>query len=44
MKTTEYLNMSGNVCVPLDPTIEQQNFEYIVQKSEADVCFAEKGY
>jgi acyl-CoA synthetase (AMP-forming)/AMP-acid ligase II len=33
--------MSGNVCIPLDPTIEKHNFEYIVQKSEADLCFAE---
>jgi long-chain acyl-CoA synthetase len=33
--------MSGNVCVPLDPAIEQQNFDYIVQKSEADFCFIE---
>jgi long-chain acyl-CoA synthetase len=35
--------MSGNVCVPLDPTIEQQNFEYIIKKTESDVCFAESG-
>lgn len=33
--------MSGNVCVPLDPAIEQQNFDFIVEKSEADLCFAE---
>lgn len=33
--------MSGNVCVPLDPAIEQQNFEYIIKKTEADICFVE---
>lgn len=33
--------LSGNVCVPLDPATEQQNFDYIVQKSEAGFCFIE---
>ncbi|SHF42911.1 Acyl-CoA synthetase (AMP-forming)/AMP-acid ligase II [Mariniphaga anaerophila] len=33
--------MSGNVCIPLDPTTEQKNFEYIIQKSKADFCFIE---
>ncbi|HSO88368.1 MAG TPA: AMP-binding protein, partial [Draconibacterium sp.] len=33
--------MSGNVCVPLDPTIEQKNFEYILKECEADAVFTE---
>jgi long-chain acyl-CoA synthetase len=33
--------LSGNVCVPLDPAIEQQNFDFIAKKSEADFCFIE---
>lgn len=31
--------MSGNVCVPLDPATEQNNFDFIAQKSNAAVCF-----
>ena len=34
--------LSGNICIPLDPTIESNNFEYILSKSEAQVCFVEK--
>lgn len=31
--------MSGNVCVPLDPEIEKDNLEYIIEKSDAALCF-----
>lgn len=31
--------MSGNVCVPLDPATEQNNFDFIAQKSNAAACF-----
>ncbi len=34
--------MSGNVCIPLDPTVEQRNFNYILNESEAVACFIEK--
>jgi long-chain acyl-CoA synthetase len=34
--------MSGNVCVPLDPSIEQKNFDYIVQQCDAPVVIIEK--
>jgi acyl-CoA synthetase (AMP-forming)/AMP-acid ligase II len=34
--------MSGNVCVPLDPTIEQKNFDYIVQECDASLVLIEK--
>lgn len=33
--------LSGNVCVPLNPLTEKRNFEYVVDKTEASVCFIE---
>ncbi len=33
--------MSGNVCVPLDPEIEKENLDYIIEKSDAAVCFVQ---
>lgn len=34
--------LSGNVCVPIDPNIEQENLEYIVKKCECKIGFIEK--
>ena len=34
--------MSGNVCVPLDPTIEQNNFDYIRRECDAPLVLIEK--
>lgn len=34
--------MSGNVCVPLDPSIEQKNFDYIIQECDAPLVLIEK--
>lgn len=34
--------LSGNICVPLDPSIEKDNFEYIMQKINGVACFMEK--
>nr|WP_319509369.1 AMP-binding protein [uncultured Draconibacterium sp.] len=34
--------LSGNVCVPLNPSIEIGNFHYIAEKSEFVLCFLEK--
>ncbi len=33
--------MSGNVCVPLDPEIEKDNLEYVIDKSNAALCFVQ---
>jgi acyl-CoA synthetase (AMP-forming)/AMP-acid ligase II len=34
--------LSGNVCVPLDPTIEQKNFDYILHECDAPLVLIEK--
>lgn len=34
--------MSGNVCVPLDPSIEPKNFNYIFQECDAHLVIIEK--
>ncbi|WP_321373646.1 AMP-binding protein [uncultured Draconibacterium sp.] len=34
--------LSGNVCVPLNPSIELENFDFIAKQCEAVLCFAEK--
>lgn len=34
--------MSGNVCIPLDPSIEQKNFDYIIQECNAPLVVIEK--
>lgn len=41
---TGYLGimMSGNVCVPLDTTIEQRNLDYILNECEAKTVLTEK--
>lgn len=38
---TTYLGIlkSGNICVPLSPSIEQKNFDYIVEKTECELVF-----
>ena len=33
---------SGNVCVPLNPSTEPENFEFIVHQTEGVACFIEK--
>jgi acyl-CoA synthetase (AMP-forming)/AMP-acid ligase II len=40
---TGYLGimMSGNVCVPLDPTIEKRNLDYIIKECDADTILIE---
>ena len=40
---TGYLGimMSGNVCVPLDPTIEKRNLDYIINECGADTVMIE---
>ncbi len=34
--------MSGNVCVPLDPSIEQKNFDYIIKECDTPLVLIEK--
>ncbi|KAF0238251.1 MAG: acyl-CoA synthetase (AMP-forming)/AMP-acid ligase [Prolixibacteraceae bacterium] len=34
--------MSGNVCVPIDPSIEQKNFDYILQECDAPLVLIER--
>jgi long-chain acyl-CoA synthetase len=34
--------MSGNVCVPLDPSIEQKNFDYILKECDAPLVLIEQ--
>ena len=34
--------LSGNICVPLDPSIEIKNFEFILNETKSNVCFGEK--
>ena len=34
--------MSGNVCVPVDPNIEQENLEYIIKKCACPIVFMEE--
>lgn len=34
--------LSGNVCVPLNPMIENRNFEYIVEHTNSPLCFVEE--
>lgn len=34
--------MSGNVCVPLDPSIEQKNFDYVLQECDAPLVLIEQ--
>lgn len=33
---------SGNICVPLNPSIEQKNFDYILTKTKCDLGFISK--
>ena len=33
--------MSGNVCVPIDPSIEQKNFDYILKECDAPLILIE---
>ena len=30
---------SGNICIPLNPTIEQSNFDYIVNRTKSEIGF-----
>jgi len=34
--------LSGNICVPLNPSIEKNNFDYIFQEVNGVACFMEK--
>jgi acyl-CoA synthetase (AMP-forming)/AMP-acid ligase II len=34
--------MSGNICVPIDPSIEQSNLDYIVKECDAPLVLIEK--
>ncbi len=34
--------LSGNVCIPLNPNIESENFDYIAEQSMGVTCFIEK--